>query len=130
MDKDGAAARRVRFRGKAGTLTGIARATKRRHLRFPFTPPLPEGGNTSRVSDSGVFPMPGAAAIEIGQQYRENNNSFLGAQMPTWRVEDLFKATDGLLYARLVSAIDTTERKTLGVAVLTDRRRFRPVRIE
>jgi hypothetical protein len=69
-----------------------------------------------------------ASAIAIGQEYRESNSSFLGAQMPTWRVEELFQATDGLLYARLVSAFDTTERKTLSATVLTDRRRFRPVR--
>ena len=64
-------------------------------------------------------------SIETGQRFREVGPGYLGKPAPVWVVEDTSTtSTDSLAYARLVCAADPSIRKTLSVAVLTDRRRF------
>jgi len=41
-----------------------------------------------------------------------------------WVLAEIFISTDGIEYARLISAYDTTERKTLALSVIADTRRF------
>ncbi|HEY0526780.1 MAG TPA: hypothetical protein VGD08_25535 [Stellaceae bacterium] len=62
--------------------------------------------------------------IEKGQRYRAVGEGFLGRPTPLWTVEDVFTNIDGIEYARLVSSADPTMRKTLSIAILSDRRRF------
>jgi hypothetical protein len=50
-----------------------------------------------------------------------------GRPAPEWIVEGTFVGNDGIEYARIALAADPSHRKTLSVAVLTDRRRFAAV---
>jgi hypothetical protein len=63
-------------------------------------------------------------AIERGQRYRDARSSVLSGSGTEWIVEEVFRGTDGVQYARLACASDLTLRKTLAVAVLSDGRRF------
>jgi hypothetical protein len=69
-------------------------------------------------------------AIETGDGYREVAPGIFGAPGLIWIVEDLFVGTDGIEHARLASALDRTQRKTLSLIVLSDRRRFTRVERE
>jgi len=62
--------------------------------------------------------------IERGQRFRDAYPGIFGRSRSEWIVENLHIGTDGAEYARLVSAFDPSMRKTLSVAVLSDRRRF------
>jgi hypothetical protein len=66
-------------------------------------------------------------AIERGQRYRDVHHSVLAGSGTEWIVEEVFRGTDGIQYARLTSVSDLTLRKTLSVAVLSDRRRFQRI---
>jgi hypothetical protein len=67
-------------------------------------------------------------AIEIGRRFQEAQRGYLGKPAPLWIVEDVFRTpVDALGYARLTCVADPTQRKTLSVAVLSDRRRFLPI---
>jgi hypothetical protein len=68
------------------------------------------------------------SSVEAGEQYRDSLPGLFGALGIVWVVQDVFTGSDGMIYARLASAADTSQRKTLSVAVLGDRRRF--VRVE
>jgi hypothetical protein len=63
-------------------------------------------------------------AIERGQRYRDVSPGRFGALGTEWIVDAVFKGTDGIVYAQLVCASDTTQQKTLSVHALTDRSRF------
>jgi hypothetical protein len=46
--------------------------------------------------------------------------------MPAWTVDRVFTSTDSLRYARLVSAANASEQKTLAVHIITNRKRYIP----
>jgi hypothetical protein len=62
--------------------------------------------------------------VANGQRYRDTFPGVFGPTNTEWTVEDVFLGTDGIEYARLSGASDPTQRKTLSLAVLADRRRF------
>ena len=66
--------------------------------------------------------------IGPGQRYRDIGRGVFGASALQWVVETVFTGVDGVAYAHLVCITDRSQRKTLSLAVLGDRRRF--VRIE
>jgi hypothetical protein len=61
--------------------------------------------------------------IAPGMRYRNLQVTVFGKPQPEWIVEDVYMAA-GIEHARLVSAANPAERKTLSVAILRDRRRF------
>jgi cephalosporin hydroxylase len=64
-------------------------------------------------------------AVAVGQRYQEASRGYLGKVSPSWVVEEVFTTpVDMLAYARLACTTDPSLRKTLSIAVLTDRRRF------
>lgn len=63
-------------------------------------------------------------SVTLGQRYRDIFPGVFGPSITEWTVDDVFIATDGGEYARLSCANDPTQRKTLSLAVLGDRRRF------
>jgi len=65
--------------------------------------------------------------IGPGQRYRDTQATIFGLPGSEWIVEEVFTGIDGVQYARVVSASDLTQRKTLSVAILRDRRRFERV---
>jgi hypothetical protein len=64
--------------------------------------------------------------VVIGQRFREVGRGFLGMPMPAWTVDRVFTSTDSLRYARLVSAANASEQKTLAVHIITNRKRYIP----
>jgi hypothetical protein len=62
--------------------------------------------------------------IILGQRYREAQPRAFGRPGQEWIVEALFTGTDGMEYAGLARASNPSERKTLSLAVLGDRRQF------
>jgi len=71
--------------------------------------------------------MASASPISIGHRFRDVHQRNFGRPGLEWIVQDLHTGTDGIAYARLVCATDTSERKTLSFAVLADRHRFQRV---
>ena len=65
-------------------------------------------------------------SVEVGQRYRSCHSNFLGRAGDIWVVEDLFTASDAILYAKLAAEVDPSVSKTLSIAALIDRRRFLP----
>ncbi len=65
--------------------------------------------------------------IARGQHYREVQLSMFGRPGPEWIVEALFTGIDGIGHASLMRASDHSQRKTLSLAVLNERRRFTPI---
>jgi hypothetical protein len=65
--------------------------------------------------------------VERGQRYRDLSPGRFGALGTEWIVDAIFQGTDGIQYAQLVNASDLTQRKTLAVDVLGDRKRFERV---
>jgi hypothetical protein len=71
------------------------------------------------------FSMAKQHSVESGQRYQEVGSGYLGKAPQVWVVEDTFtNAADRLRYARLACEGDASMRKTLSIAVLTDRRRY------
>jgi hypothetical protein len=68
--------------------------------------------------------MTTASLISIGQRFRDVQQRNFGRPGLEWVVRDIITGTDGLAYARLVSAGDPTKLKSLSFAVLSDRHRF------
>jgi hypothetical protein len=62
--------------------------------------------------------------VERGQRYRDLSSSRFGVLGTEWIVDAIFRGTDGIQYAQLAHASDSTQQKTLAVDVLTDRKRF------
>jgi hypothetical protein len=63
--------------------------------------------------------------VEIGQRYHDVRPGIYGrSSAPDWIVEAVQTDALGIRHARLVSAADPTERKTLAVDVLADPSRF------
>ena len=67
---------------------------------------------------------PEASIIERGHRYRHVHPGLYGSPGTEWIVDGVFRGTDGVPYARLVCALDSTLHKTLSVYALNDRRRF------
>lgn len=65
--------------------------------------------------------------ITPGQRFRDTQLSLFGRLGSEWMVQDIFIGTDDLRYARIARTSDLSERKTVSVAVLGDRRRFVPI---
>lgn len=63
---------------------------------------------------------------QIGQQYRQVGTAF---QNSVWVLSAIVVGPDGIEHAHLTSAYDTTRRKTISLAVLTDTRQFTPVQM-
>ena len=64
--------------------------------------------------------------VAAGQRFRDVERNIFGGPGSVWIVEHLQTGIDGLAYAQVVSAADPSVRKTLSIAILTDRRRFVP----
>jgi len=58
---------------------------------------------------------------QVGDQYRNVGTAFRNA---VWILSEIFTSRDGIEHARLTSASDATECKTLAVSVIADTRRF------
>ena len=62
--------------------------------------------------------------IAAGQRFRDIRSGVFGASGLEWVVRELVTGVDGITYAHLTCTLDRTQRKTLSLAVLGDRRRF------
>jgi len=62
--------------------------------------------------------------IAAGQRFRDIRRGAFGASGLEWVVKELVTGVDGITYAHLTCTLDRTQRKTLSLAVLGDRRRF------
>jgi hypothetical protein len=60
---------------------------------------------------------------QIGDRYRDVGTPFRNA---VWILTAVFISRDGIEHARLVSAGDATESKTLALSVVVDAKRFVP----
>lgn len=58
---------------------------------------------------------------QVGDQYRNVGSAFRNT---VWNLDEIFTSRNGIEHARLSSAYDTTERKTLAVSVIADTNRF------
>jgi hypothetical protein len=63
--------------------------------------------------------------VAVGQRYQDIAPGLFGRGGSVYHVSEIFRATDGLTYARVLMVTDKKIVKTLGTAVLEDRRRFR-----
>jgi hypothetical protein len=61
--------------------------------------------------------------VTPGTRYRDLQATVFRQPQPEWIVEEVYTAR-GMEHARLVSAANPADRKTLSVAILRDRRRF------
>ncbi len=66
-------------------------------------------------------------AVRPGQVYRSIEVGLFGVQVPDWQVVSVARRNDGLTYAMLAMSRDPSERKTLAVGALLDRRMYRLV---
>ena len=66
-------------------------------------------------------------AVRPGQVYRSAEGGLFGAPGPELQVVSVAQRIDGLTYAALTMSRDPTERKTLAVSALLDRRMYRLV---
>lgn len=64
-----------------------------------------------------------AVPPQIGEPYRDLGSPFRNA---VWILTGIFTTRDGIEHARLVSATDATESKTLALSIIADTRRFVP----
>jgi hypothetical protein len=58
---------------------------------------------------------------QVGDQYRTVGSAFRNT---VWDLNEIFTSRDGIEHARLSSAYNTTECKTLAVSVIADTNRF------
>jgi hypothetical protein len=66
--------------------------------------------------------------VAPGTRYRNLQATVFGQPQPEWIVKDVYMAA-GIEHARLVSAANPAERKTLSVSILRDRGRFERVEV-
>lgn len=71
--------------------------------------------------------MSAPSPISIGQRFRDVSQRSFGRPGSEWVVRDILTGTDGLAYARLVSAGDPTMLKSLSFSALGDRHRFQRI---
>ena len=67
--------------------------------------------------------------ITPGHCFRDANSTMFGHPPPEWIVSDIFIGTDGVQYARVYSASNPHNRKTLSTAILRDKSRFIQVQV-
>ena len=83
------------------------------------------GGSTAKaVSDWANMNQ---GAVRPGQVYHSIEVGIFGARGPEWQVVSVARRNDGLTYATLAMSRDPSERKTLAVGALLDRRMYRLV---
>jgi hypothetical protein len=58
---------------------------------------------------------------QVGQRYRHVGTVFRNA---VWVLSDIFTGRDGIEHARLTSAYDSSQSKTVALSVIADTRRF------
>ena len=63
-------------------------------------------------------------AVQPGQVYRSTESRFFGGTRLEWRVVSVARRNDDRTYATLVMNRDPSERKTLAVGALMDRRMY------
>jgi hypothetical protein len=73
--------------------------------------------------------MASASPISVGQRFRDVHQRNFGRPGLEWIVQGLHTGIDGIAYARLVCASDTSKLKTLSFAVLADRHRFERIAV-
>ena len=66
-------------------------------------------------------------AVRPGQLYRSTEGGLFGGPGPNWEVVSVAERYDGSNYATLAMTRDPSERKTLAMEVLLDRRMYRLV---
>jgi hypothetical protein len=69
----------------------------------------------------------GGRGVEPGQQFMPSSLQLGTVTVGPWEIVELFKAADGLPYARLANAADRSRIKTVAEAALLDRHLFRRV---
>ena len=74
-------------------------------------------------ADSRRYPFD--MAVAIGQRYQDIAPGLFGRSGALYEVREIFRATDGLEYARVSMISDPGTVKALATAVLEDRGRFR-----
>ncbi len=62
--------------------------------------------------------------VRPGQVYRSKEGGILGVTRLEWQVVSVARRGDGLTYATLAMSRDPSERKTLAVGALLDRRMY------
>jgi hypothetical protein len=62
--------------------------------------------------------------IIAGHRFRDATPTVFGHPAPDWIVGQIFTGTDGVRYARVYSASNPRDQKTLSIAILRDKRRF------
>jgi hypothetical protein len=62
--------------------------------------------------------------VIAGQRFRDAAPTVFGHPSPDWVVGEVFTGTDGVSYARVHSAMNPHDRKTLSTTILRDKRRF------
>jgi hypothetical protein len=67
--------------------------------------------------------------ITPGQRFRDVQPTLFGQASPDWIVNNVFTGTDGKEYARIHSASNPHDRKTLSTAILRDKRRFTQIQV-
>lgn len=73
--------------------------------------------------------MASAPPVSIGQRFRDVHQRNFGRPGLEWIVHDLHTGIDGIAYAQLICASDTSSRKTLSFAVLSDRHRYQRIAV-
>ncbi len=63
-------------------------------------------------------------AVRPGQVYRSKEGGLFGGTRLEWQVVSVARRDDGLTYATLAMSRDPSERKTLAVGALLDRRMY------
>ncbi len=62
--------------------------------------------------------------VIAGQCFRDAAPTAFGLPRPDWIVGEVFVGSDGIRYARIYSATNPHDRKTLSTTILRDKRRF------
>ena len=62
--------------------------------------------------------------VIAGHRFRDAAPTVFGHPRPDWVVGEVFTGTDGVRYARIYSASNPHDRKTLSTSILRDKRRF------
>jgi hypothetical protein len=62
--------------------------------------------------------------VIAGQRFRDAAPTVFGHAAPEWVIAEVFTGIDGIRYARIHSASNPHNLKTLSIAILRDKRRF------
>ena len=67
--------------------------------------------------------------VTAGQRFRDAKPMLIG-NPPDWVVDEVFIGSDGKEYARVRSASNPQDRKTLSTATLRNKRRFTQIQVK